>query len=564
MPKRKLNENDVPEVGFASFGLEPRLLRGIRDQKWTTPTAIQARAVPLALEGKDILARSGTGTGKTAAYAIPIVNSIIKRKERGISALVLVPTKELALQVSSVVQALAKHCGQECRVVNIAGKEKDVVQVAKLAEVPDVVVATPGRASALVAAGSLGLKSLRSLVVDEGDLVLGYGFQEDLERLAGVVPRGTQIFLMSATLSTELDSLKGLFARDPVLLNLDDVEEKALVKQYAIRSAEDEKFLLLYAMFVLKLLKGKTIIFVGDVDRSYRVKLFLEQFGIKSCVLNSELPLTSRLHIVEEFNKNIYDILITSDETEVLGTKEDGSRPPKKKSKASDKDSGVSRGLDFFNVANVLNFDLPPTYKSYFHRIGRTARAGKSGTALSFCIPKDKFRKHKPTSFAGCENDEVILKKIEKHQKDGQSIEAYNFDMKRLDPFRYRFADALRAVTRIAVREARVKELRSELLKSERLSRYFEENPAALQHLRHDQNLTHAARVQPHLKHVPDYLLPGGKLGGSGTGLNVGLEKERRDGVKKFRRKTGRKVVRGRNGKVDPLKTFNARGRGKK
>jgi ATP-dependent RNA helicase DDX56/DBP9 len=283
---------------------------------------------------------------------------------------------------------------------------------------------------------------------------------------------------MSATLNTELDTLKGLFCRDPVILKLDDADKDSQrVKQYVIKCGEDEKFLLVYALFLLKLIKGKTIIFVADVERSYRLKLFLEQFSIKSCVLNSELPLASRLHIVEEFNKNIYDILIASDESEILGARQkegqkDDQKPPAKKAKSDKKDSGVARGIDFLNVANVLNFDLPTSYKSYFHRIGRTARAGKSGTALSFVIPKDKFRKHKPSSCPDCENDEEVLRKIEKHQKDGQKIENYGFDLKKLEPFRYRFNDALRAVTKIAVREARIKELRSELLKSEKLSRY--------------------------------------------------------------------------------------------
>lgn len=171
---------------------------------------------------------------------------------------------------------------------------------------------------------------------------------------------------------------------------------------------------------------------------------------------------------------SIYDILIASDEKEILGPrqkKSDDSKPPSKKSK-TDPDAGVSRGIDFINVANVLNFDLPSSYKSYFHRIGRTARAGKSGTAISFVIPKDKYRKHRPTTIPECEHDEEVLAKIESHQKEGQKIEQYGFDLKKLEPFRYRFADALRAVTKIAVREARVKELRTELLKSQKLTRY--------------------------------------------------------------------------------------------
>lgn len=208
--KRKLNENDVPEVAeaseptetpkapepvtFASFGLEPRLLRGIRDQRWSTPTPVQARAIPLALEGKDILARSGTGTGKTAAYLLPILHNTIRRREtRETSALILVPTKELALQVTKLAQSLSTHCGQDVRVQNIAGKESDVVQRAKLADLPDIVVATPARASVNLNNGALSLKGLAHLVVDEGDLVMGYGFQEDIDNVAKNMSKGVQI-----------------------------------------------------------------------------------------------------------------------------------------------------------------------------------------------------------------------------------------------------------------------------------------------------------------------------------------------------------------------------------
>ncbi|KAJ4392553.1 ATP-dependent DNA/RNA helicase [Didymella pomorum] len=593
--KRKLNEHDVPEetspqpakrrasdaseidepptpskpitapaASFAEFELEPRLLRGIRDQKWSSPTAVQSKAIPLALQGRDILARSGTGTGKTAAYLLPVLHNALRRK--GKTSLILVPTKELALQITKVAKALSTHCGQEIRIQNIAGKESEIVTKAKLADNPDIVIATPARANANINNGALSVAELGHLVVDEGDLVMGYGFKEDLDQIAQNIPKGVQIFLMSATLNTEVESLGSLLCTDPVVLKLDDADKDAQkVKQYVIKCAEEEKFLLVYAMFKLRLIKGKTIVFVGDTDRSYRVKLFLEQFGIKSCVLNSELPLASRLHIVEEFNKNIYNILIASDETEIFGSRKKDEERPKKKSKtekkAADTDSGVSRGIDFLNVACVLNFDFPTSYKSYFHRIGRTARAGKSGTAISFIIPKDKYRKHKPTTFPACENDEEVLEKVEKHQKDGQKLEDYKFDMKRLEPFRYRFGDALRSVTRIAIREARIKEIRMELSKSQKLSRYFEENPEALAHLRHDQTLNHPARIQPHLRHIPDYLLPGGRKPEDVGFVGLNMPKP---GSRKFVKGKGRKVVRGRNGKVDPLKTFNARGKGKK
>jgi ATP-dependent RNA helicase DDX56/DBP9 len=457
-------------ASFAELQLEPRLLRAIRDLKWASPTAVQSQAIPLALEGRDILARSGTGTGKTGAYLLPILHKTLQQKGQ---SLILAPTRELCLQIATVAKSLSQHCGQEIRVRNIAGKESEVVTKAALADKPEIVVATPARAWANINSSNLAVSGIRTLVVDEGDLINGYGFAEDMENIACEIPVGVQKIVLSATLSTDVESLGSLLCTDPVVLKLADLDKDSQkVKQYVLKVAEDEKFLLIYAMFKLNLIRGKTIVFVGDVDRSYRVKLFLEQFGVKAIVLNSELPLASRTHIVEEFNKNIYNILIASDENDVVGI-QDESRPKKKAKKDKEsKDSGVSRGIDFLNVSCIINFDFPGNYKSYFHRIGRTARAGKSGTAISFIIPKDKYRKHKPTTFAGCEHDEEVLKKVEKHQLEGQKLENYNFDMKRLEPFRYRFADALKSVTRIAIREARIKEIHMELAKSQKLSRY--------------------------------------------------------------------------------------------
>lgn len=519
------------------------------------------------------------------------------------TALILVPTRELAQQVTKVIISFSSYCANDIRVVNLAQKIADAVQRSWLAQSLDIVVATPARAAQCVKDSSLSLDGLSHLVIDEADLVLSYGYDEDLQNLSQAVPKGVRTTLMSATLSLDVDTLKGLFCRDPVIVDLQEsATDAGGVTQYSVRCSEDDKFLLVYVIFKLKLVKGKCIIFVGDIDRCYRVKLFLEQFGIKSCVLNSELPVNSRIHVVEEFNKGVYDIIIASDEHEVMGerkaskksvansksiaTKETGASvdeqdapeevesalPPNKKGKRSkaDKEYGVSRGIDFQNVAAVLNFDFPTSSKSYTHRIGRTARAGKTGMALSFIVPPEFYNKHKRTTFPSTQHDEQILKEVTQQQaKKGREVNAYHFDMKQVDAFRYRMNDALRAVTRIAIREARTTELRQELLKSEKLKRHFEENPDDLRHLRHDGELR-AARIQPHLKHVPDYLMPSngkqGIAGGQDIGF-VGLRKETDNRIRKARLekqrrgKMGRKMATKRS---DPLKTFNARGRGKK
>lgn len=341
--------------------------------------------------------------------------------------------------------------------------------------------------------------------------------------------------------------------------------------------------------------------FVADIDRGYRLKLFLEQFGIKACVLNSELPVNSRFHVVEEFNKGIYDIIIASDENEVLGDEErhsgasskfetgpltgdngnttnvrkevtarDQSATSRKKHKSNkaDKEYGVSRGIDFKNVACVLNFDLPLTSKSYTHRIGRTARAGRAGMALSFFVPSSQYLKHKYTSTPSAQYDETTLAKIVRHQgKKGKDVKPYEFDMKQVDVFRYRVNDALRAVTQIAIREARTQELRQELLKSEKLKRHFEENPADLQQLRHDGELR-PARVQPHLKHIPDYLMPSnGRRGLAGNDIGfVGFRKTTGNRIRKARKARMHKRMSGKgrkpaSKKPNPLQSFNAKAR---
>lgn len=295
--------------------------------------------------------------------------------------------------------------------------------------------------------------------------------------------------------------------------------------------------------------------------------------------------------MVEEFNKNVYDIIIASDEHEVLGDEdedekpepiaepvvenEDGEKAPeettesevkvpsKKKRKIvkKDKEYGVSRGIDFKNVACVLNFDLPSSSKSYTHRIGRTARAGQTGMALSFVIPSDLYRKHKPTSIESTKNDEKIMAKITKQQaKKGKEVKPYNFDMKQVAAFRYRMSDALRAVTGVAIREARTTELRQELIKSEKLKRHFEENPEDLHHLRHDGELR-PARVQSHMKHVPEYLLPkDGKKAITDVGF-VSIRKSSDNRIRKARM-ANRAKGKGKTGrKVDPLKTFKVKAR---
>lgn len=269
--------------------------------------------------------------------------------------------------------------------MKLTDKLSDAVQRSLLSTNPDIVISTPARAWYNVKSNqsALSLDKLTHLVLDEADLLLSYGYDEDLENLSWSIPKGIQTTMMSATLTAEVDSLKKIFYRDnaPTLLDLEEPDEEGEgVTQLVTKCAEDEKFLLAYIIFKLQLVKGKCIIFVGDVDRCYRLKLFFEQFGIRSCILNSELPVNSRIHVVEEFNRNVYDIIIASDEKEVLGNEEKADEEennegaenadsdaekeeqrPKKKRKGSkrDKEYGVSRGMDS-NLA-VYSWTCAPT-----------------------------------------------------------------------------------------------------------------------------------------------------------------------------------------------------------
>ncbi|XP_004602079.2 probable ATP-dependent RNA helicase DDX56 isoform X2 [Sorex araneus] len=492
-------------LSFRDFGLDPRILQAVADLGWARPTPIQEKAVPLALDGKDLLARARTGSGKTAAYALPLLQRLLLRKatgpaiEQAVRGLILVPTKELAQQAQTMVQQLATYCARDIRVANISATEASASQRAVLMEKPDVVVGTPSRVLHHLQQDSLRLRdSLELLVVDEADLLFSFGFEEELKSLLCHLPRIYQAFLMSATFNEDVQALKELVLHNPVTLKLQESQlpgPEQLEQFQVVCETEEDKFLLLYALLKLSLIRGKSLLFVNTLESSYRLRLFLEQFSIPSCVLNGELPLHSRCHIISQFNQGFYDCVIATD-AEVLGATAKGKRRSKgpKGDRASDPEAGVARGIDFHHVSAVLNFDLPPTPEAYIHRAGRTARANNPGTVLTFVLPAEQSHLGRMEALLGGEPGTPLLL-------------PYQFRMEEIEGFRYRCRDAMRSVTKQAVREARLKEIKDELLHSEKLKTYFEDNPRDLQLLRHDLPL-HPAVVKPHLGNVPDYLVP--------------------------------------------------------
>lgn len=532
-------------ITFDSFNLDPRLLQAINKLGFEHPTLIQAQSIKLSLqEKKDIIAKASTGSGKTAAYCIPVVQSILVGSEsrtpeskNEIQSVVLVPTKELTKQVSNFLKDLTIYCGKHVKVVNLNDIENNQLLTAVLNERPEILVSTPSKLlTVLEEHTDVSLMELKYLVIDEVDLMLSYGYDEDLEKLSNFLnlKQHMQVFMMSATLNDDINSLKQKFCNKAAILKLQDLDnQNKRLLQYYVKTSEYDKFLLIYVILKLNLIKGKILIFVNNLDRGYKLKLFLQNFGLKSCILNSELPVNSRLHILEEFNKNVYNLLIATDESneydeeDIDDNNKDNSQDEKKSSGDNDaegkklgkksgkrftdgKDYGASRGVDFKNVACVVNFDLPTSSKAYIHRVGRTARGGKSGMALSFVVSKNEWGKHKPSSLPSARKDEKVLAKIERTQKKlGYQIEPYQFDQKQLDNFRYRMDDSFRSVTQTAVREARLREIKMELMTSEKLKRHFEENPQDLETLRHDKALS-KVRFDVNLKRVPEYLLPPG------------------------------------------------------
>ncbi|KAM3830842.1 putative ATP-dependent RNA helicase DDX56 isoform 1-T1 [Vipera latastei] len=497
------------ERSFAQMGLDARILQAVAELGWAAPTPIQEKAVPLALEGKDLLARARTGSGKTGAYALPLLQRLLAAKasalvaEQAVRGLVLVPTRELARQALRMLQRLAAYCARDVRAVDLAGPEDPAVQRPLLMEKPDVVIGTPSRVLAHLQMQNLRLQnSLEILVIDEADLLFSFGFEEDLKNLLCHLPKIYQTFIMSATFNEDVQTLKELVLHNAVTLRLQEspLPDSSQLSQFQIQcETEEDKFLLLYALLKLSLVRGKVLLFVRRIDRCYRLKLFLEQFGIAACVLNSELPAQSRFHIISQFNRGIYSYIIATDEQD-LAEPEGTSRKRKKGTKGEkgkDQEYGVSRGIDFHNVSAVFNFDFPPSFESYIHRAGRTARVHNPGTVLTFVLPSER----------------LLLAKIEEvltaESASKYTLTPYQFQMGEIEGLRYRCQDAMRSVTKQAIKEAQLREIKEELLNSEKLKTYFEDNPRDLNLLRHDKPL-HPAIVKPHLRNVPEYLVPHG------------------------------------------------------
>jgi ATP-dependent RNA helicase DDX56/DBP9 len=287
------------------FGLDRRLIKALSKLGFTYPTLVQAKTIPIALQGKDILVRARTGSGKTVAFSLPILQKILSQKElessssaASIKCVILAPTKELIKQIETHITDLIYYCRENITICSLIDDNVSVQQY-RLQSKPDIVISTPARLAQQLKANKVDLSSVNTLVVDEADLVLSFGYAEDVHSITNKMPKIFQGILTSATLSAELDKFKRVILHNPAILKLEEPKGVGHLLQFYLEATEQEKFLIIYVFIKLGLLQGKGLIFVNDVNKCYRLKLFFQQFFISAAVLNAEVPLNSRIHILE-------------------------------------------------------------------------------------------------------------------------------------------------------------------------------------------------------------------------------------------------------------------------
>ncbi|CEF63124.1 Probable ATP-dependent RNA helicase DDX56 [Strongyloides ratti] len=551
------------EKTFKDFYLEERLLKAIASCGWKKPTQIQESVIPLVLEEKNIIARAHTGTGKTGAFLLPLIQKIVQAtsakadESSGVCAVIIVPTKELSAQIFNLLCKLISTF-PFIQAGNLA-ELNDEKQKIFLENEYDIIVSTPSRlTSALVLKPNL-LQNVCYVVLDEADLLFTFGYKEDLKLIKKKLPKKYQTIMTSATITDDLTEIKQLLLTGPVIsikLKEDILPSSEQLTQYQINCAtEEEKFTVVISMLKLKLMQGKTIFFVSNVDRCYKLQIFLQCFKISSCVLNPEMPANSRFNTIQKFNEGQFNYIIATDCKDLSEPEIDEDKPkkPKKAKKEKgisgakyDNESGVSRGIDFHHVSNVVNFDFPHNLDVYIHRVGRTARGFNKGTAITFVLPEEK------TMFDG------ILNEISECMGENVIV-PYEIRMKDLETFLLRTREALSGCTRGVIRETRLAEIKKEILNSKKLENYFSQNSKDLAIIEQNKSLR-KVKVQTETLHaITDYMVPpalrGLNLESSTFEHSNTKHKNDISGIKSSFRNKGKKRKFSKVGKkkVDPL-----------
>jgi superfamily II DNA/RNA helicase len=351
---------------FSKLGLSAPLLTALAELGYNTPTPIQEQAIPVILKGKNLLAAAQTGTGKTASFALPILEQLssgkIQRAKR-IRALILTPTRELALQVSDNIEKYARHL--ELTTMAMYGGIEIQPQKKRLIEGVDVLVATPGRLLDMVHQRAVYFDELEVLVIDEADRMLDMGFIEDINDIIARLPYDRQNLLFSATLSKQVRILAKTAIDHPVEITIKaDESQTPKIEQWLTTVDKDKKSALL-SHLILENEWEQALIFIETKHGSAKLVTQLEKRGIKAEAFHSGRSQASRAQLLEDFKSKKLAFLVAT---------------------------GVaSRGIDIHGLNRVVNYDLPDQADDYIHRIGRTGRAGASGEAISF-VSKDDFR----------------------------------------------------------------------------------------------------------------------------------------------------------------------------
>ncbi len=350
---------------FSELNLNKPLLRALEDLQFSSPTPIQEKVFSVLMSGRDLAGIARTGTGKTFAYLLPLLRMWTFSKDKLPQILVLVPTRELVMQVVESAKALSTYMSFD--VVGVYGGVNMKSQAAELMQGCDMVVATPGRFTDLAAAGVLKVKNIKKLVIDEFDMMLDLGFRPQLDLIFNKIPERRQNLLFSATLSEEVGSLIGDIFKTPIIIEDDDIGtpiESILQKTYAVPNFKTK-------INLLDLLLGndpdmqKNLIFVAQKSAADLLYQELKNRGMESIeVIHSNKSQNYRFRAIKSFSDGEIKTLISTD----IG----------------------SRGLDIKGITHVLNMDVPTEKTDYVHRIGRTGRGGNSGTAISFVSPKEE------------------------------------------------------------------------------------------------------------------------------------------------------------------------------
>jgi ATP-dependent RNA helicase RhlE len=344
-----------PNSSFYGLGIAPKILEALDKMHFTTPTPIQHKAIPVCIEGKDIIGVAQTGTGKTLAFAIPIAQHLAQKKGR---ALILVPTRELALQVDETVKKMAQLFA--IRSVVLIGGASMHLQIQELRRMPRIIVATPGRLVDHIQQGKVMLADVNILVLDEADRMLDMGFLPQITQILKYVPRNRQTMLFSATIPGDVVNIATAHMKLPVHVEVapsGTTAERIIQELFIIR--HDAKKQLLKKL--LDQYHGSVLLFSRTKRGAAKITRMIRQMGYKAAEIHSDRSLNQRREALDGFKSGRYRILVATDI--------------------------AARGIDVTGIELVINYDLPEDAENYVHRIGRTGRAGHEGRAISFATP---------------------------------------------------------------------------------------------------------------------------------------------------------------------------------